>query len=116
MDVTLAVQSMHFATYIRCYSPDFNGWVLTKKKKKNIQPSSYKLHCSSANYPLILSYRHYNRERREHRVFQSLLATVPGLADRITDKQVTEQDIRHIADLVKLSWPKPNPNLFTGIE
>ena len=64
--------------------------------------------------PLILSCRHYNREQREHRVFQSLLATVPGLADRITDEQATEQDIQHIADLVKLSWLGANFGLIYG--
>ena len=55
-----------------------------------------------------------NREQREQRVFRSLLAIVPGLADHITDEQATEQDIQHIADLVKLLWLGANLALIHG--
>jgi hypothetical protein len=39
------------------------------------------------------------RERREHRVFRTLLNMVPGLEERLV--QGTEEEVRMIADLVR---------------
>jgi hypothetical protein len=44
-----------------------------------------------------------NSERREQRVFKSLLGLVPGLEAWLMGETTSEQDIRHIADLVSSS-------------
>jgi hypothetical protein len=41
------------------------------------------------------------RERREHRVFRSLLNAVPGLEERLITS--SEDEVRMIADLVYLN-------------
>jgi len=40
-----------------------------------------------------------HEERREHRIFQQLLQTVPGLEGRLMDS--SEEDIGHIAELIQ---------------
>lgn len=48
------------------------------------------IHCSAQ--------LHFQREQREHRVFQQLLDMIPGLEDRLMDG--SNEDHAHIADLV----------------
>jgi len=59
----------------------------------------------SQEYVVLLSYAatliYLLREQREHRVFQQLLHTVPGLEERILNG--FDEEIVHIADLVSIS-------------
>ena len=51
------------------------------------------------------------RERQEHRVFDNLLRMVPGLQDRLTE--CTEDELNHIADLVRLYQCELRPDFTT---
>lgn len=44
--------------------------------------------------------RLHPRERREHRVFQQLLLSVPGLEARLMDG--SDEDVGHVAELVSV--------------
>ena len=43
----------------------------------------------------------FGRERREHRVFEQLLESYPGLLERL--KNGSEEEILHVGELVRLS-------------
>lgn len=49
----------------------------------------------------VSSLIHTHRERREHRIFEHMLTTIPGLQDRLMDS--SEEEIRLVADLVRVS-------------
>jgi hypothetical protein len=48
--------------------------------------------------PFALTFLSFSRERREHRIFQTLLQMVPGLENRIMS--CSEEEVRLVADLV----------------
>lgn len=56
------------------------------------------------------------RERREYRVYRSLLGMVPGLEERLLT--AGDEEMRMIADLVSFFWlanspsPSPLPSFF----
>ena len=62
--------------------------------KRHSQPSKFVI-CERTAIDHITVYR----ERREHRVFRSLLSAVPGLEDRLVNS--SEEEVRMIADLVR---------------
>lgn len=41
------------------------------------------------------------RERREHRVFETLLQSVPGLEERLMEG--SDEQVSHVADLVRMN-------------
>lgn len=49
------------------------------------------------------------RERREHRVFEQLLDSYPGLLDRL--KEGSEEEILHVGELVHLFFTSPELTL-----
>jgi Mn-dependent DtxR family transcriptional regulator len=63
-------------------------------------------------YPTSVVSTHF-RERREHRIFEQLLQSVPGLDEKIAEG--SDEHVHHLADLVRRSFcsldqvPHTNP-------
>jgi hypothetical protein len=80
-------------------SSDWNKW---KKLLWNTSPLSEKIPPLSAS-SLIDS---FGRERREHRVFEQLLDSYPGLLERL--RNGSEEEILHVGELVPCFRPHRN--------
>jgi glycogen synthase len=98
MDVTFVAQYTHYVISKHLSQMAFCGWVSKLTSQKSLLlPSTLTPYFLSSNFYLIIVLT--GRQRREHRIFRSLLQMIPGLEERLIDGSDDEAVL--VAEMVR---------------